>query len=305
MARNRRSARTAGSRFERDVGLYLTLNTGTKVYRTAKKGSMDAGDLFGLSIDGKQIVIECKSPGKNSSWNLSKWWSETINEKKNCFADMGILIVSIFGQSIKKSACIVDDDNFQLMSQYGDLSSYTIIDIKNGVSEIKKNISHDYILKQKMFGKNDYWYIFPLEILAQLSDKDIPKINLIQDVHGNYESYIGIDSNDVVMEFNVTNSHNEPIRLLSEKSQNSPQYTINISSEEIKKITRDNKSIFPHSPYPLGLLFSNENEDAYNADPHEKEEPITLSYEQWVLLGNGESIFIKVSGGDLILSLEK
>lgn len=299
MARNRKSARVAGSKFERDVGLYLTLNLGTKVYRTGKKGSMDSGDLFGLSIGGKQSIIECKSPGKNSPWKISGWWSETEVEVNNCFAEIGILTISRFGKPIKDSVCIVDMHNFEKIEKKLP-ESITITEIKNGVSAIKDNLSIETILKQKVFGKDEFWYIFPLELLINISDREVPRVSVIQDVSGGYESYISVDSNDVVMAFYVSDSDKEVLSFLPEKSNNKPQYEITLSKSEIDEYLNSKTPIQGIPPYPLGIYLHKSGDEVEEIE--DEVESIIFTEEELDNIKNGKIVEKVIRGQKTIFS---
>src|SRR5690625_2338118 len=61
MARNHRSARAAGTRFERLVADYLATHVDDRIDRRPKMGAKDRGDIAGLRHRGQRVVIECKN----------------------------------------------------------------------------------------------------------------------------------------------------------------------------------------------------------------------------------------------------
>ena len=60
MSRSRRTAKDAGTRFERLVADYLAGRLGSDIDRQVKTGSRDTGDIRGVSVAGRGIAIECK-----------------------------------------------------------------------------------------------------------------------------------------------------------------------------------------------------------------------------------------------------
>ena len=75
MTRNRSSAKKAGTRFESLVTAYLreALND-ERIERRAKSGAKDRGDVSGVLMRGKRVVIECKDYGGRHE--LPKWLRE-------------------------------------------------------------------------------------------------------------------------------------------------------------------------------------------------------------------------------------
>lgn len=61
VARNRRSAKQAGARFERQVADYLRDNVDDRIDRRVKTGAKDRGDVGGVRAYGERVVIECKN----------------------------------------------------------------------------------------------------------------------------------------------------------------------------------------------------------------------------------------------------
>lgn len=74
MSRTRRSAKAAGAKFEKDVADYL------EGERRRLAGSKDTGDIAGVPLGGRQLVIECKN---TAQMKLAQWWSEADAERGN------------------------------------------------------------------------------------------------------------------------------------------------------------------------------------------------------------------------------
>lgn len=88
MARNMRSRKAAGTRFESQVVQYLKDHVDDGIERRAKSGSKDRGDVTGLFHLGQRIVIECKNHTKMS---LGPWANEAETERGNDDAGVGII----------------------------------------------------------------------------------------------------------------------------------------------------------------------------------------------------------------------
>lgn len=90
MGRNLRSAKAAGSRFERLIADYLNDRLyGLNVDRQVKTGARDAGDIAGVHLAGKRIAIECKNVTR---MNLPKWTQEAHTEAGNIGAAVGVVV---------------------------------------------------------------------------------------------------------------------------------------------------------------------------------------------------------------------
>ena len=89
MPRNRRSAKDAGARFERMISDYLAGVLGDPIERRAKNGSKDRGDITGLFMRGRRVVVECKDRAK---MELSQWLREAEVERGNDDAAYGIVV---------------------------------------------------------------------------------------------------------------------------------------------------------------------------------------------------------------------
>jgi len=89
LTRTRRSARQAGSRFEREVADYLAEHVDDRIDRRVKGGSKDKGDIGGLRHMGQRVVIECKN---TSRINLGTWINEAHTAMGNDDAGAGLIV---------------------------------------------------------------------------------------------------------------------------------------------------------------------------------------------------------------------
>ena len=88
MARNHRSAKSAGSAFERQVADYLRDHVDDRIDRRVKTGAKDKGDIAGLRHMGQRIVIECKNTARI---NLGTWANEAEIARGNDDAGVGVI----------------------------------------------------------------------------------------------------------------------------------------------------------------------------------------------------------------------
>lgn len=88
--RNRRSAKAAGTRFESCIATYLAaaLND-DRIERRAKSGAKDRGDIGGVRVHGKRVVVECKDVSKLA---LPQWTAEAHTEAGNDDALVGVVV---------------------------------------------------------------------------------------------------------------------------------------------------------------------------------------------------------------------
>lgn len=90
MGRNLKSAKAAGTRFERTIADYLDDRLyGLHVDRQVKTGVRDSGDIAGVHLAGKRIAIECKNVTR---MDLPKWTREAHTEAGNVGGAVGIVI---------------------------------------------------------------------------------------------------------------------------------------------------------------------------------------------------------------------
>jgi len=89
MTRSRASAKKAGSSFERSTADYLAAVVDDRIDRRVKNGAKDRGDVGGVRIHGKRIVLECKNTAKT---NLGTWANEAEIERGNDDALMAAIV---------------------------------------------------------------------------------------------------------------------------------------------------------------------------------------------------------------------
>lgn len=89
MTRTRRSARQAGSRFEREIADYLAEHVDDRIDRRVKTGAKDKGDIGGLRHLGQKVAIEAKN---TSRINLGTWINEAHTAMGNDDAGVGLVI---------------------------------------------------------------------------------------------------------------------------------------------------------------------------------------------------------------------
>jgi len=90
MTRSRRSAKAAGSRFERTIADYLaTILEDDRIDRRVRNGSKDRGDVGGLRIHGQRLVVECKDTTRTC---LAEWTAEAHCEAGNDDALTGVVV---------------------------------------------------------------------------------------------------------------------------------------------------------------------------------------------------------------------
>ena len=91
MARNRNSAKAAGTKFETLVTRYLrTTLDDDRIERRRQTGANDRGDISGLRHMGQRIVLECKDYG--GQLKPGPWVEEAEVERLNDSAGIGIVV---------------------------------------------------------------------------------------------------------------------------------------------------------------------------------------------------------------------
>lgn len=79
-----------GATFEQDTADYLAAALGDdRIERRVKHGTNDRGDIAGLRIHGKRVVVECKN---HKRMELAEWVDEAETERGNDDAEYGIVI---------------------------------------------------------------------------------------------------------------------------------------------------------------------------------------------------------------------
>lgn len=90
LARNRQSAKAAGTRFERQIADHLAAALeDDRIDRRIKTGAKDRGDITGLRVRGRRLVAECKN---TTRMTLSAWITEAHIEAGNDDALTGVVI---------------------------------------------------------------------------------------------------------------------------------------------------------------------------------------------------------------------
>lgn len=89
MSRSRKSAKAAGTRFERAVADCLAELVDDRIDRRVKSGSKDRGDIGGWRHAGLRIVAEVKDVTRLS---LGTWVTEAEVERGNDDADVALVI---------------------------------------------------------------------------------------------------------------------------------------------------------------------------------------------------------------------
>lgn len=91
MTRNRKSAKAAGARFERQIADYLAEVLDDRIDRRVKTGAADRGDIGGVrDSHGRKVVLECKDYG--GRLEPTTWIREAHTEATNDGAHVGLVI---------------------------------------------------------------------------------------------------------------------------------------------------------------------------------------------------------------------
>lgn len=97
MTRSRQSAKSAGTRFERQIADHLNARLPGRIDRQPRAGAKDKGDIAGVTTpDGRPIAIECKNVTRTQ---LANWVHEAHTEADNLGAAAGIIIHKRHGRS--------------------------------------------------------------------------------------------------------------------------------------------------------------------------------------------------------------
>jgi hypothetical protein len=90
MARNRQSAKKAGTAFETLIANALREALGDNtIQRAPRWGAADKGDLVNVKIDGHDLVIEAKDVAR---LDLPEWTRQAQTEQANAQALAGLVI---------------------------------------------------------------------------------------------------------------------------------------------------------------------------------------------------------------------
>lgn len=104
-----------GTHFETMICEYLSRATGGRITRRVKHGIKDEGDIEGVYIDGKELVIEAKD---RRTMELPKWLAEAEIERGNADAEYAVVVHHRYG----KGAHAMDE-------QYATMTLGTLADI--------------------------------------------------------------------------------------------------------------------------------------------------------------------------------
>ena len=91
-----------GTDFESAVRNYLAEQAGIDVRREVKHGSRDEGDLH-ATIHGHSAVIECKRVERVTPKMMASYRLQTVVERDNAGADIGILVTWVPGKGFRYS----------------------------------------------------------------------------------------------------------------------------------------------------------------------------------------------------------
>ena len=94
MARNRKSAKDAGSAFEQWTADYLAGTLGMPIERRTNHGAKDCGDIAGVRVHGNDVVVECKSVSSPNLWRIL---DEAEAERRNAGVQLGIAVLKVPG----------------------------------------------------------------------------------------------------------------------------------------------------------------------------------------------------------------
>lgn len=104
MARNRRSAKAAGARFESSVAAYLAEHVDDRIERRTSNGAKDRGDIAGLRHMGQRVAVECKD---TSRWTPAEWLREAEIERGNDDAVAGLVVAKKRGTTDPGDAVVL------------------------------------------------------------------------------------------------------------------------------------------------------------------------------------------------------
>jgi hypothetical protein len=90
MARSLKSAKAAGAAFETSIANWLADEVDDRIERRRLSGALDKGDISGVRINNKRLVIECKNYGGKIL--TGPWLNEAETERVNDGAIAGLVI---------------------------------------------------------------------------------------------------------------------------------------------------------------------------------------------------------------------
>lgn len=90
MTRSRATAKQAGASFERSIADDLAAKVDDRIDRRVKTGAADKGDIAGLRVHGRRVVLECKDYGGRIL--AAEWLREAETERANDGALAGVVV---------------------------------------------------------------------------------------------------------------------------------------------------------------------------------------------------------------------
>lgn len=98
MTRTNRSAKAAGSDFERMTADYLAVQLEDEnIDRQIKSGANDRGDVKAVKLHGQRLAVECKDTAKIS---LAAWAGEAEVERGNIDGLAGVFVHKRHGNGV-------------------------------------------------------------------------------------------------------------------------------------------------------------------------------------------------------------
>lgn len=111
MPRNRKSAKAAGTKFERLISDHFARELDPRIDRQVKTGAQDKGDIAGLTdTHGRPIAVECKDYGGRLV--PTEWVKEAHREAENAGAYAGVVVAKRKGVTAPgKQWCVMTVDD--------------------------------------------------------------------------------------------------------------------------------------------------------------------------------------------------
>lgn len=105
--------RDKGTKFETAAANHANSRLGGEcLHRSALSGRADKGDLRGLKIRGRDVVIECKDVAR---YDIPGWLKEAEAERGNADAEYGVVLFHLKGVGAKRfgeNAVVMTYDTF-------------------------------------------------------------------------------------------------------------------------------------------------------------------------------------------------
>lgn len=111
MPRTRKSAKAAGTRFERSIADHLAATLDDRIDRQVKRGARDRGDIANVrDSHGRKITIEAKDYGGRLV--PTEWVKEAHREAENAGAYAGVVVAKRKGVTAPgKQWCVMTVDD--------------------------------------------------------------------------------------------------------------------------------------------------------------------------------------------------